>query len=71
MGYSPQTLHMWGKDRGDLINKKKKRKQGVGEKGRGGELHPECCDWRAQQSSDRHRPGVLQVPRREKHLSGS
>ena len=46
-------------------------RQGVGEKGRGGHLHPKCCDWRTQQSSNRHRQGVLQVPRREKHLSGS
>ena len=37
MGYSPQTIHMWGKDRGDLIGKKKTR---GGEKGRGGNYIP-------------------------------
>ena len=48
---------------GDLIEKKNK---GWKKMGGGGELHPERCNWRAQQSSDRHRPGVLQIPDKEK-----
>ena len=35
MGYSLQTLHMWGKDRGDLISKKKREKKGWEKKGGG------------------------------------
>ena len=47
---------------GDLIEKKTRG----GIRWEGGKLHPERCDWHTQQSSNRHRPGVLQIPDKEK-----